>query len=350
MSEIIKKEKLHLPVAISAPCRLDYGGTLDISTFYLPLRSCNPSTFNLAFDMRTTVTLWPYDTGRIKITSAGFEPIEYPTGHLSFNHPMGLMSAIAAFFNAESVHIDIKSASPPRSALGGSSVAAVALIGAFFMAGGRQDLPPDEIVMLAQQIESSVARVPCGIQDQLAAAYGGISQWYWTGSGSGLPYMRKIIAPAEAYPEIEKSLIAAYCGQPHESKDINGRWVDSFLKGKSTDTWKRIAGLSENFSETFAAGDFKKAGRLMQEETDLRISLTPDVLDETGHILNRAAAAHDCGLRFTGAGGGGCVWAVGPAEKITTLKTIWENILKNTETGHLLDIRIDGRGLKEAAI
>ena len=36
------------PIEASAPCRIDMGGTLDISTFYLPLRHLYPCTLNIA--------------------------------------------------------------------------------------------------------------------------------------------------------------------------------------------------------------------------------------------------------------------------------------------------------------
>ena len=119
------------PLEASAPCRVDMGGTLDLSTFYLPLHHLGPCTFNVALDLRTRVTLRPFDKGRIRISSLGFEDLVVDSRQAPFHHSLGLMSAVAAYFQADGVHIDIRSESPPRSALGGSSVAAVALIWAF---------------------------------------------------------------------------------------------------------------------------------------------------------------------------------------------------------------------------
>ena len=47
------------PIDASAPCRIDFGGTLDISSFHYPLRHLAPSTVNIALDRRTTVNLRP---------------------------------------------------------------------------------------------------------------------------------------------------------------------------------------------------------------------------------------------------------------------------------------------------
>ena len=178
-------------IEASAPCRIDLGGTLDIATFFYPLRHLKPCTFNIALDLRTRVRLMPHTEGLIRITSRGFQAAEFPADQAPFDHPMGLMFAVAAYFNARGVHIDIESQSPPRSALGGSSVAAVALIAAFAQQtaqmGSASGFDRRSIALLAYELEQSVAGLPCGVQDQLAAAYGGVHVWHRQGhSGRGV--------------------------------------------------------------------------------------------------------------------------------------------------------------------
>ena len=152
------------PIEASAPCRIDMGGTLDIPTFYYPLRHLSPCSFNIALKLRTRVRLLPYARGRIKISSRGFKAAQFPADAAPFNHPMGLMFTTAAFFNAEGIHIDIESESPPRSALGGSSAAAVALVAAFLKlkaateSGDRSNRR--RVALLAYQLEQSTAGVP----------------------------------------------------------------------------------------------------------------------------------------------------------------------------------------------
>ena len=116
------------PIETSAPCRVDLGGTLDLATFYNPMRHQQPATFNMAIDMRTKVSLQPGNNKQVTVSSRGFECTQYHLDQAPFEHPLGLMFAIAAYFGAEGVHIVIDSTSPPRSALGGSSAAAVALV------------------------------------------------------------------------------------------------------------------------------------------------------------------------------------------------------------------------------
>lgn len=333
----------------SAPCRLDMGGTLDLSTFYLPLRHLKPCTFNVAVDMRTRVRLLPHQDGRIKISSRGFDPIDVDSKTASFSSPVGLMLAVAAFFNVDGVHIQIDSSSPPRSALGGSSVAAAALAWALSKvktAEGRPLPAPGQVAVWTHAIEQSVAGVPCGMQDHLAAVYGGINGWYWAGSARGdIDYERRELIAAEGYSEFNKRILVAYCGVPHVSKDINGTWVREFLAGRHRDTWHRIINHSGAFIEALAKGDYRSAVSAMNAETDLRVHMTPEVLDRMGGALVSAARGLGCGARFTGAGGGGCLWALGAPDQIAALQLEWQTILDARPQATLLDVAVDANGI-----
>jgi D-glycero-alpha-D-manno-heptose-7-phosphate kinase len=337
------------PIEASAPCRIDMGGTLDIRTFYYPLRHLSPCTFNIAVGLRTRVRLLPHHHERIKISSTGFESAEFPTDQAPFVHPLGLMFAIAAYFNARNIHIQIESPSPPRSALGGSSAAAVALIAACSkfveLADSSKPLSRSQIAVLAHGLEESVAGVPCGIQDQLAATYGGVNAWMWPTSIQSAQFRRKAVLQKRFYKDFEQHLLVAYCGKPHESKDINSRWIEQFLSGKFRHNWREIVLCTHQFISAVADRNYLLAAGLMNRETAIRQKMTPDVLDEIGIQLTHAAVAHHCGARFTGAGGGGCIWALGEVKHIDSLRVIWEEILSSENEAFLLDPKIDSRGL-----
>jgi D-glycero-alpha-D-manno-heptose-7-phosphate kinase len=336
-------------IEASAPCRVDMGGTLDISTFNFPLRHLRPCTFNIALDLRTRVRLQPYTRGMIKITSKGFRDARFAGDAAPFDHPLGLMFAAAAYFNIEGIHIDIASQSPPRSALGGSSVAAVALIAALSkltaLAQKGGGLDRRRIALLAYHIEQSVAGVPCGLQDQLAAAYGGVNVWHWSANPYRSLFKKDRIFGKAFYPEFERHLLVAYCGRPHVSKDINGRWVKQFLSGRQRRLWLEIVACTQEFVEALAVRDFRRAASLMNRETSLRSVLTPDVLDPAGTELTGLARQAGCGARFTGAGGGGCLWALGDIENIDRLRPLWEKTLAAIREARLLDVKIDSKGL-----
>ncbi len=333
------------PIVASVPCRVDFGGTLDISTFYLPLNHMKPASFNIALNLRTVVTLSAWTKNRIKISSRGFESTECDRDQVPFDHPMGLMFAVASYFNAHGVHIQINSTSPPRSALGGSSSAAVAIIAAFYAALGEK-INPEKIVWLAHSIESSVAGVPCGVQDQAAAAFGGVNLWEWKMGETGPKFnQRKVFENKRDLAAFNDHILVAYCGIPHVSKDINKQWVEGFIRGDNRDVFKKIVEITKDFYLAVQSNNFGLAGELMVKETRLRLEMTPEVLDNTGKKLFERAVALNCGARFTGAGGGGCLWAIGEKEKIVGLATAWQQILEPLEGATLLGTSIDKNGI-----
>ena len=337
------------PIETSAPCRIDMGGTLDIPTFYYPLGHLNPCTFNIALGLRTRVRLLPYTKGLIKISSRGFKDAEFPADAAPFDHPLGLMFATAAYFKAQGVHIDIESGSPPRSALGGSSAAAVALVAAFLTLFEHESSDNNFnrrlIALLAYKLEETVAGVPCGSQDQLAAAYGGVHVWYWQDRPGQSHYKRKVAVKKETHKELERRLLLAYCGKPHVSKDINGRWVQQFLAGKNRGRWREIIDQTHRFTAALADHNYRQAAEYMNRETAIRRELTPDVLDNVGQKLVETALQNGCGARFTGAGGGGCIWALGEIENVDRLRPLWEKTLSTRKQACLLDVEIDTKGV-----
>lgn len=340
-----KKKLEHQKIRASVPCRVDLGGTLDISTFYLPMNHRSPSTFNIALDLRTVVSLSPWQKGSVKVSSRGFETAVFKKDEAPFNHPMGLMFAVAKYFDAHGVHIHIESASPPKSALGGSSSAAVAMVSAFFKALDKP-MDPKQIAWLAHYTEASVAGVPCGLQDQLAAAFGGVNQWIWKmGKYSPEFEQNPVFETQQDLEQFNSNMLIAYCGIPHVSKDINKQWVESFVRGETRLIFEKIADLTKDFSKAVKSKKFKTAADLMNQETKLRLEMTPDVLDNTGKKLFEKAVNCDCGARFTGAGGGGCLWAVGETADMENLRSVWQEILEPVGDAKILDAKIENKGI-----
>jgi D-glycero-alpha-D-manno-heptose-7-phosphate kinase len=222
-------------IETSVPCRIDMGGTLDLAIFYNPLRHLSPCTANIAVNLRTVTKLLPYQAGQVKVSSRGFKSAQFAVGQAPFNHPLGLIFATADFFQADGIHIIIESQSPPRSALGGSSAALVALTAAFLMVSQKRSITPEfrrYAALLAHRIEESVAGVSCGRQDHLAAAFGGVNAWYWQPKFERFDFKQAPLYNPHLVDELRRHILLAYCGVPHVSKDVNGRWVHQFLNGE----------------------------------------------------------------------------------------------------------------------
>ncbi len=337
------------PITSTAPCRIDFGGTLDISSFHYPLRCRRPATVNLALDMRTRVRLEPCADGVVQVSSAGFDDAVFDAGAAPYDHPLGLMFAVTDYFGADGVHIQIQSTSPPKSGLGGSSVAAVALVNAFSKAGARQgrvELSRSAAALLAHAIEQGVAGVPCGIQDQLAAAFGGVNRWIWPAEPDHRPFVGRPLLDKQTLDRLNRRLVVAYLGVPHVSKDVNSTWIRQFAAGKDRARWHEIIDLVGVFADALSRLDMPAAADAMNRETAVRKAMTPLVLDNLGDQLAAVALDCRCGARFTGAGGGGCMWALGEPDDLVRLTSAWDHLLAQRATARILDCRVDHRGVQ----
>ncbi len=324
------------------------GGTLDIGTFHYPMRRIHPVTVNLAIRLRTRIHLAPHTPGRIRVSSRGFDSVDVDSDNAPFDHPLGLIFAVISYFGVHGIHVRIDSSSPPKSGLGGSSVAAVALVAALAHLEemqGKKSLTRSQICLLAHAIEAGVAMVPCGYQDQLAAAYGGVNAWEWRTTGR-LPFRRRVVVKKHLHKWFQQHLLLAYSGVPHVSSDINGKWIRQFLSGKYRDEWKMIARHARRFAQALSENNIPSAVDGMNAEVDIRRQLTPDVLDDMGARLVASARDTGCSARFTGAGGGGCLWALGDVAQIESLRHQWREILSIRPDACLLDHRIDPKGVE----
>ncbi|MBW1650515.1 MAG: galactokinase [Deltaproteobacteria bacterium] len=333
-------------IKASAPCRVDLGGTLDIKIFHNLFKNKRVATFNIALNLRTEVTIEPYSEDKIKVSSKGFEPIEFFYDKVRYDGPLGIIFLTAKHFNIKGIHIKIDSTSPPKSGLGGSSSATVALIYGFSKLKSY-NLSVYDTVLLAYKLEEKALKSLCGMQDHLAAGYGGVNLWEWNKNKIASPFIRKEIITDKN--SLKNRIIAAYCGVEHNSKIINSKLIKDFSEKKYVDIWRKIADITPEFAESIEKGDIETAAALMNLETELRRKLTEKLFNNTGEKLVTAAREAECGARFTGAGGGGCLWAIGKAENISRLRKKWESILTPVDNAYMLNTEIDYTGVTARA-
>lgn len=339
------------PIKTSAPCRIDSGGTWDIKALALPLEGVVPVTVNLAIDLRTYVTLLPYRSGWVKISSDKFDAQEaYPFAEAPFNSQFGLFFAIASFFKFHGFEIVIRSTSPIKAGLGGSSTAAVAGIKALSLVKGmfhEDEIEQGDILHLAYHLEDAVNLGICGLQDQGAAVYGGVNKWVWNYSRQGRPFKRESILDERGQMGISKRLLVAYSGRRHLSARINRRWIEQFLGGKTRSDWIELNGIVNRLALHIKEGKWKEAAGELRNEVAIRKEITPEAFTPIITRLIQESERVGCGARFTGAGGGGTVWALGEIDDIRELRGIWDHILKGTKKGGILECAVDPIGVRE---
>ena len=93
-------------------------------------------------------------------------------------------------------------------------------------------------------------------------------------------------------------------------------------------------------------GRWKEAARALRDEVAIRREITPEAFTPVISRLIMESEEMGCGARFAGAGGGGSVWALGETDAIERLRGVWEDSLKPTRNGRILDCAIDPDGVR----
>jgi D-glycero-alpha-D-manno-heptose-7-phosphate kinase len=169
------------------------------------------------------------------------------------------------------LEIDIFSEAPVGCSTGTSASVSVALIGALdLLSPGR--LTPHEVARAAHRIETELLKQQCGVQDQLASAYGGVNFI------EILDYPHAIVSPISLPPatlwELEARLSLVFLGQSHSSSKVH-QSVIAELEDAGPDAPK-LQPLRETpiqARDALYAADFHALGRTMIANTDAQVAL-----------------------------------------------------------------------------
>ncbi|MBW1668382.1 MAG: galactokinase [Deltaproteobacteria bacterium] len=347
----VKKILEHSPIKTSAPCRIDAGGTWDIKAMALPMQKLRPVTVNAALNLRVRLAITSYREGWVKISSQGFSRDEmYRISELPFSSPFGLYFAAISYFGFHGLQVKIESAAPPKAGLGGSSAALVSLISALSKlraaSGTGKRFTPKQILHLGYHLEDGISLGNCGMQDQAAATFGGVNLWIWHYGNPGSPYTKETLLDIRGQKEMSKHFLLAYTGKSHVSLRTNRSWVTDFLSGRTRRGWLEANELVTGFAHAVHEKNWKQAADLLKAEMAVRRKITPDALSPIADRLIGLAEHIGCGARFSGAGAGGCVWAIGPEGRIKNLRIVWDDLLKSVPGASILDSEIEPRGLE----
>jgi len=335
-------------IRASAPGRIDCGGGWDLKGPALASEAIDPSTVNLALDLRTTVVLEPAQDGNIcmVVDASGTHRQDFP---LPLVGPHALIFAIVSHFDVSGVKLTVSSDIPAQSGLGGSGVLAVTLIAALSKAMNmhdrRAELSPHRVALLAHHIEDGLQISHTGLQDQLAAAYGGVNQWIWQYSDFDVPYRRRVLLAFERFSELQRRILVAYSGETHDSKELISKWVQSFREPGHRTSWYGINQATHLFAEGIHVAQWDMVIEAMRREAALWDKICPKVWTPLTTAMRGAAEEHACGARFTGAGGGGCIWAMGAPDRIAHLRPVWEKMLERIPSGRLIPTDVTDVGL-----
>jgi D-glycero-alpha-D-manno-heptose-7-phosphate kinase len=220
-------------------------------------------------------------------------------------HPL-LEAAIASMKVPRDVRLEvtIHSEAPSGAGTGTSAAVTVALIGALdALTPGR--LTPHEVAAAAQRVETERLDRQCGIQDQLASAYGGINyiEMFVYPHASVSP----IRVPDPVWWELERRLVLVYLGKSHDSSALHETVIRALENaGPDSPAIVELRGTAPRSRDALSASDFGALGRAMTDSTEAQGRLHPALVGTEARRVIEIARAHGAlGWKVNGAGGEG---------------------------------------------
>ncbi len=295
-------------VTAHAPCRADLaGGTIDLWPLYL----FHPGalTLNFALEILTTCRITPLQGTRVELHSidtrqqesfANLNELNAAAG----NHRHVLAAYLVRFFAPErGLRVETNSQSPAGAGISGSSALMIATTAALARFTNRE-LKPEEMRVIAQNVEAQIIRVPTGCQDYYPALYGGVSAIHL--DADGIRHAPVPVAPEE----IEMRFVLAYTGAPRQSGINNWEVFKAHINGDKHvfGNFEKITAIASEMHQAFLRNDWEDVARLLREEWELRrtnsAGISTPLIDKLIAVAgkNGGRAAKVCG-----AGGGGCV-------------------------------------------
>jgi D-glycero-alpha-D-manno-heptose-7-phosphate kinase len=235
------------------------------------------------------------------------------------------------------IEVSIYSEAPSGCSTGTSSAVSVALIGALdCLTPGR--MTPHEVAVAAQRIETELLQQQCGIQDQIASAYGGINfiDMY--------QYPHASVSPIRIHDalwwELESRLSLIYLGQAHSSSEVHQMVIREMEEaGPEADKLRPLRRTAGRSKDALYAGDFHELGRVMIDNTEAQRALHPALVGPHHQRVIDLAQAHGAnGWKVNGAGGhGGSV-------------TILSGSDRSAKRAMIREIEADGRNYRNIPI
>ncbi len=294
-----------------APFRLSFfGGGTDFYDYFSEYGGCVLSTTINKYCYVSMRHLPPFFEHKNQFT---YSKIERFDNTEDIKHP--LVRAALRHVPTEKIQIAYDADLPACSGIGSSSAFAVALLQGLYALNGKY---PDKMELAKEAIylEREYLKEAGGVQDQLAASFGGFNLMHFDREGYR-------VEPVDISEDIKNSLnrrlVLAFTGFTHFSGEIAETQKKNIPATISQ--LDKMKSLVFEGTELLKKGKLDDFGRLLDYTWKLKCSLsdriTNDVLDS---LYERAKRHGALGGKVIGAGGGGFMLLYVPEEKQEQLR------------------------------
>lgn len=212
---------------------------------------------------------------------------------------------------------------PARSGLGTSSSFAVGMLNAFYALKGKyadkRKLADDAIFL-----ERVLCNESGGVQDQIAASFGGMNRINFNAEGYTV---NPVIISPERKKLLNRNLMLFFTGFSRFSSDIQVA-AEKNLKNKQSQLLEMLSLVDDAEKVLTSKTDLEEFGRLLDYTWRLKRGITDKVsTDSIDAVYSRALQAGAIGGKLLGAGGGGFLLFYVDPDKQESVRKALENLL-----------------------
>ncbi|WP_300164690.1 SIS domain-containing protein [Solidesulfovibrio sp.] len=297
-----------------APVRLSFGGGgTDLPAYY---ERHGGAVLSVTIDKYFYTIVEPVADGPVEIVSSDYQLHQRIPDMKKANlgDALKIPKAVCKRYGVDSgVYMALKGDVPTGSGLGLSGAVTVSIVQAVATFKGLEH-SKTELAEIASEIEIGALKRPIGMQDQYAAACGGLN--FMTFSRDGVT-VTPLDLPDGVAGELERRLLLFHTGASRDSASILSGQKKSTEANDST-VIAALDGLKDQahrMRDVLLAGDLDGFGRLLDDGWRYKKSLAKNISNAAIDRYYAAALAQGAlGGKIAGAGGGGFLLLYCPPE------------------------------------
>lgn len=306
-------------IITQTPFRMSFfGGGTDFPAFY---REHGGAVISTTFDKYCYVNVRHLPRFFDYSTELSYAKIERVNKVEEIQHP-AIREAMKQL-DMHEIRLTYEADLPARSGLGTSSSFAVGMLNAFYALKGKyadkRKLADDAIFL-----ERVLCNESGGVQDQIAASFGGLNRINFDAVGYSV---NPVIISPERKNLLNRNLMLFFTGFSRFSSDIQVE-AEKSLKSKQAQLLEMLSLVDDAEAVLTSKCDLNEFGRLLDYTWKLKRGITSKVsTDSIDAVYEKAMKAGATGGKLLGAGGGGFLLFYVEPEKQEKVREVLKDFL-----------------------
>jgi D-glycero-alpha-D-manno-heptose-7-phosphate kinase len=281
------------------PYRISFfGGGTDYHTWYEKHGGAVLSTAINHYCYITARQLPPFFKEKSRVVWSRLESVD---DNSEIQHP-SVRGVLEYLGIDQGVEINHTGDLPARAGLGSSSSFTVGMLNAMHALQGNMS-NQRQLASQAIHVERNLLKENVGIQDQIAAAYGGFNKISFQPSGDFT--VEPVIMAPERFLDLQNHCLMFFTGVSRTASDIAKQQIET-AHDKTAELHAMRKLVDEALSVLAGNADLAEFGKLLHETWQIKRSLAVGIAPHFVDVLyERARQAGAIGGKLLGAGGGG---------------------------------------------